>query len=203
MQKAVFEKRIYNSSAFTEAMRDILDHLKDLRAAVRRKRVDGKFARKIMLVVSCVNGCRYCIYGHSRAALASGVSEDELHTLLTGDLGAFPKEETVALTFAQHYAESCEHPDPVAWQRLVDCYGFQTAQDILAYLRMITMGNLLGNTFDAMLSRLVGKPAPGSGFWSEAGVLIKALFVFPIRMLFHSTVDFFRERGSSSGISSV
>lgn len=183
MRNTVFERRIYNPSTFTETMRDIFDHLKDLRGAVRGKQVDGKLAEKIMLVVSRVNGCRYCIYGHSRAALASGVSEEELHTLLSGDLGIFPREESVALTFAQHYAESREHPDPVAWQRLVDCYGLQTARDILAYLRMITMGNLLGNTFDALLSRLVGNPAPKSSLWSEIRVLFKALFVFPVGML--------------------
>lgn len=203
MQKAVFEKRIHSSSAFTLTMRDIFDHLKDLQGAVRRKQVDEKFAEKIMLVVSRVNGCRYCIYGHSRAALSSGVSEEELQMLLSGDLGIFPREETVALIFAQHYAESCEHPDPVGWQRLVDCYGLQTAQDILAYLRMITMGNLLGNTFDALLSRLVGKPAPGSRFWSEAGVLIKAVVVFPIGMLSHSVVNFLSEKIFSSGTLSV
>ena len=191
MCNAVFDRRIYTPPAFTETMYDILDHLKDLRSAVRRGKVDRKFTEKIMLVVSQVNGCRYCIYGHSRAALASGVSEDELHMLLSGELGNFPKAESVALAFAQHYAESHEHPDPVAWQRLVDCYGLQTAQNILAYLRMITMGNLLGNTFDALLSRLIGKPAPGSSFWGEMGVLIEALVVFPIGMLVRSMVNFF------------
>jgi AhpD family alkylhydroperoxidase len=201
MRNTVFDRRIYSSSTFAETMSDIFVHLKELRSAVRHARIDGEFAEKIMLVVSRVNGCRYCIYGHSRAALASGVSEDELQILLSGELGGFPKEEAVALTFAQHYAESHEHPDPVAWQRLVDCYGLQIAQDILAYLRMITMGNLLGNTFDALLSRINGRPAPGSSFWSETSVLFKALVVFPIGMLVHSVVDSWRRDSSSGALS--
>ena len=32
---------------------------------------------------------------------------------------------------------------------------------------MITFGNLVGNTFDALLSRFAGKPAPGSSLDME------------------------------------
>lgn len=46
------------------------------------------------------------------------------------------------------------------------------ARDILAYIRMITFGNLLGNTLDAFFSRLAGRPAPGSTLWDELGVLL-------------------------------
>jgi AhpD family alkylhydroperoxidase len=201
MRSATFDRRIYTPSTFGETMRDITDHLGDLQVARRNGHVDRKFAQKIMLVVSRVNGCRYCIYGHSRAALVSGVSEGELRSLLSGELGVFPEDESVALTFAQHYAESCEHPDPIAWQRLVDDYGLPVAQDILAYLRMITMGNLLGNTFDALLSRFAGKPTRGSSFWNEAGVLIAAFCVFPIKMFVCSVVIFFHKPCSSSGTS--
>jgi AhpD family alkylhydroperoxidase len=199
MRGSAFDRRIYTPSTFAETMRDVIEHMGDLRNAARGGRVDGEIAQKIMLVVSRVNGCRYCIYGHSRTALVAGVSEEELQSLLSGESGAFSKEEAVALTFAQHYAESFERPNPIAWQRLVDCYGLQPAQDILAYLRMITMGNLLGNTFDALLSRFLGKPARESSLWSEAGVLIAVLFVFPIGMLIRSAVIFFRRPHSSSG----
>jgi AhpD family alkylhydroperoxidase len=203
MRSATLDRRIYTPSTFAEKMHDITDHLGDLRVATRNRHIDRKFAQKIMLAVSRINGCRYCLYGHSRAALVAGVDEKELQSLLSGELGVFPEDESVALTFAQHYAESCEHPDPIAWQRLVDCYGSQTAQDILAYLRMITMGNLLGNTFDALLSRFAGKPTQGSSFWSEASVLFAAFFVFPIKMVVRSMVIFFHKPHSSSGTSPV
>lgn len=203
MRSTAFDRRVYTPVTFARAMRAIFDHLDDLRNAARGGRVDRKFAQKIMLVVSRVNGCRYCLYGHSRAALVSGVSEGELQSLLSGELGTFPKAEAIALTFAQHYAESCEHPDPIAWQRLVDDYGLQTAQDILAYLRMITMGNLLGNTFDALLSRFIGRPARESSFWSEAGVLIAALLVFPGGMLLRFVNNLYRRACSVSGTSAA
>lgn len=179
----VFNRRIYTFPAFRADVRQIFDHLDDLRQAVRGGWVDKAFAEKLMLVVSTVNGCRYCCYGHSRAALAVGVSEAELQSLLALKLGIFPAHEATALTFAQHYAETNGQPDPTAWQRVVTYYGESTANDILAYLRMITFGNLLGNTFDALLSRLVGKPAPNSSLWSELSVLLGVTWLLPSRLI--------------------
>jgi AhpD family alkylhydroperoxidase len=178
-----FNRRIYTFLAFKTDVQQIFDHMDELRRAARGGRVSKAFAEKIMLVVTSVNGCRYCSYGHSRAALAAGVSEIELQRLLALDLGTFPVKETTALTFAQHYAESACQPDPAAWQRVVAYYGQETAHDILAYLRMITFGNLLGNTFDALLSRLAGKPAPGSSLGSELGILLGTLWMPPLRLI--------------------
>lgn len=183
--KTSFQKRIYTFPAFKADVQQIFDHIEDLRRASRSGRVSKAFAQKIMLVVSSVNGCRYCCYGHSQAALAAGVSESELQSLLALDLGAFDAHEVTALTFAQHFAEANCQPDPAAWQRVVDYYGEETAQDILTYLRMITFGNLLGNTFDALLSRFAGKPAPDSSLSSELGVLLGAVWMPPSRLVLH------------------
>lgn len=183
MNTATFSKRIYTLSTFTTDTKNIFDHMDALRNAARGGRVSKAFAEKIMMVVTSVNGCRYCSYGHSRAALAAGIPEAELQKLMALELGNFPENEVVALTFAQHYAESCCHPDPAAWQRVTSYYGEETANDIMTYLRMITFGNLLGNTFDAMLSRFTGKSAPDSSIWSELGVLLGAIWMPPLRLL--------------------
>jgi AhpD family alkylhydroperoxidase len=194
MTAATFDRRIYTLPTFSTDVKSIFDHIDDLRAAARGGRVNKVFAEKLMLVVTRVNGCRYCSYGHSRAALAAGVPEAELQKLMALDLETFPENEVIALTFAQHYAESCCHPDPAAWERLVTYYGAETANDILAYLRMITFGNLFGNTFDALLSRITGKPAPGSNLWSELGVLLGAMWMPPSRLL----LRLFNRKGSKA-----
>ncbi|MBN2388619.1 MAG: carboxymuconolactone decarboxylase family protein [Anaerolineales bacterium] len=155
----------------------------ELRQAARGGRVSKAFAEKIMLAISQVNGCRYCLYGHSRTALAAGVSPDEVRQLLAGALGSFPEQEAVALAFAQHYAECQCRPDPKTVQRLEAFYGPEKAGDIQAYLRMITFGNLYGNTFDALLSRLRGRPAPGSSLGNELGVLFGVFVFVPLAML--------------------
>jgi len=182
MNTATFNKRIYSVPTFTADVKNIFDHMDALRRAARSGRVSHAFAEKIMMVVTSVNGCRYCSYGHSRAALAAGVSDSELQKLMALDLGTFPENEAVALTFAQHYAESCCNPDPAAWQRVTSYYGEEAANDIMTYLRMITFGNLLGNTFDALLSRFSGKPAQDSNLWSEIGVLLGTIWMPPFRL---------------------
>lgn len=183
MNTNAFSRRIYTWPEFKTAVRDVFGHMDDLRSAVRAGRVSKAFSEKIMLAVTRVNGCRYCAYGHTRAALAAGVAESELHQLMAGDLGGFPEQETIALAFAQHYAESACRPDPAAWQRVETYYGAEPAQDIQTYLRMITFGNLFGNTFDALLSRLGGRPAKGSSLWSELGVILGVFVLVPVEVV--------------------
>lgn len=143
-----FHKRTFTLRSFGQSLTDLLAHLDDLAAVVKNRRIERAFGEKIMLAVTQVNDCRYCSFFHSHQALRAGVTEVEIAQLLKGELGDFPPEQAVALAFAQHYAEQAGHPDADAWQKLVDFYGPQAAGEILVYIRMITFGNLLGNTFD-------------------------------------------------------
>lgn len=170
MQEKAYDKRVFGPRSLIAHAFALVSHWPDLRAVLRRREVSRAFAEKIMLAVTQVNGCRYCNYAHSRAALRAGVSEAELRQLLALELGAFPEHEAVALAFAQHYAETEGRPDPAALRRLRDYYG-PAAGEILTYIRMITIGNLYGNTFDAFLARLSGRPAPGGSAASELGAL--------------------------------
>lgn len=174
---AAFNKRTFTLAYFGALVREVIAHRGDIQAAARGGRINKPFAEKIMLAVTRVNGCRWCNYGHTQAALAVGVSPEEIQQLMAQELGAFPEEEAVALAFAQHFAESKDNPDPEAWQRVVDTYGPEAAQDILAYIRMITLGNLYGNTFDALLARLQGRPSPESRLLDELVVVAAPLVV--------------------------
>lgn len=178
-----FDKRIYRPRTLIADLKEMMTHMDDLRAAARADRVDRAFAERIMLAVTEVNGCRYCSYGHTRAALQAGVSEQEIQSLKIGDFEALPDEQRVALLFAQHYAEQGGNPDPEARERLVATYGEDTARDILAYIRMITLGNLLGNTFDAILSRFAGRPAEDSSLLSEVAVLLLVVLFAPVGLV--------------------
>ena len=172
MMNQGFNRRIYTSpKEMIDAVMDILRHAPDLKAASRSGEIDKAFSEKIMLAVTQVNGCRYCDYGHTRAALKVGVTEDEIVSIARGELGDFPEDEAVALIYAQHFAESAGNPDPEATQRFVDYYGEEKARYIMAYIRMIMWGNLMGNTFDAVLSRFKGNPCRDSTLCSELGVL--------------------------------
>jgi AhpD family alkylhydroperoxidase len=183
MQTA-FNRRIYDVPSFRAGIADAFAYLDDFKAAHRSGRVSHTFAERIMLAVTQVNGCRYCDWGHTRAATAAGVTDAELEAIRTGCFDdAIPSEEIPALLFAQHYAHTGGQPDPAAWENLIRTYGPDTANDIRCYVRMITIGNLSGNTFDAFLSRMVGRPAPGSTLWQELGVLLGAFVLIPAEMV--------------------
>jgi AhpD family alkylhydroperoxidase len=172
MDRGKFDRRIFSLRSFLRAAGEMARCHREVREAVKAGRVDKAFAERIMLAVSRVNGCRYCTYAHTRAALREGVPQGELKRLMAGDFGAVPQDQVVALHFAQHYAETEGRTDPEARRTLVETYGEDKARDILTYIRLITVGNLYGNTFDALLSRLAGRPAPGSNPVSEVAVVL-------------------------------
>lgn len=107
-----------------------------------------------MLAVTNVNGCRYCSYFHTKQALKSGLSQEEVSQLLYGNIANIPEDETVAVIYAQHWAESDAHPDPEALKRVQQTYGIGKTEAIHLMLRMIRMGNLLGNSWDYFLYRI-------------------------------------------------
>lgn len=120
-----------------------------------RELISPAFRERLMMVVTEVNGCRYCSYFHARNALTAGVSETELRDLLDRSIPKdTPAEELAALTYAQHWAESDARPDSDAVRCLIETYGQEKADAIHIVLRMIRVGNLLGNLGDYVLFRL-------------------------------------------------
>ncbi|MBN1121100.1 MAG: carboxymuconolactone decarboxylase family protein [Anaerolineae bacterium] len=181
--QTTFKKRIFDMPTFKATIDDVVDHMDDLKSASRSGRISKAFSERIMLAVTQVNGCRYCEYGHTRSALAAGVSDEEIRSIMSAEFDDLPQDEVVALMYAQHVAESKGNPDPDATQRLEDTYGPDTARDIQAYIRMIMFGNLYGNTFDAFLNRLTFKPVSGSRLGDELGVLFGGIVLMPVGML--------------------
>lgn len=158
----VFKKRIYRSLA--DFMRDFwfpVRNRKRLRQLNERGLVAPAFRERLMIAVTAVNGCRYCSYFHARQALKTGVSAEEIRDLMSGVIAGCPEDEVVALAYAQHWAEADGHPSAEAVQRLQDVYGEENAHAIELVLRLIRLGNLMGNTWDYILYRATFGKWPG------------------------------------------
>lgn len=183
MNARTFSRRIFTYPTFIRAIDELLVRLPDLKRAARGGRVSKAFSERIMLAVTQVNGCRYCNWGHSLAALKAGVPQEQIDAILSNEFTELPEEEISALLFAHHYAESAGDYDPEAWEKLVGQYTEEGARDILAYIRMITFGNLWGNSFDALLSRFIGRPAPNSSLPSELGIIFGSVVILPFKVL--------------------
>lgn len=179
----VFPKRIFNLAGFYRSMRDFLASGGDLQRARQSGRVDQSFAERMMLAVSVVNGCRACCTMHSRFALRTGASTEEISKFRMGDWADTPTEELVALLYAQHFAESGGTSTPEARTRLVETYGEAKTHDLMAFIRFAQLTNLFGNTAEALWSRLLGIPAPRSTWWQEGSVLLLGIILLPAAML--------------------
>lgn len=161
--KPIWTKRVYSARLFFQDILFMTLRIFALIDTVRSRRIARPFAEKIMLATTAVNECAYCARLHSQLALHNGVAAEEITQLLAADLDrAVDDYEYRALCFAQHYAETDRHPGAEDVQALVDFYGQNKANDIMMYIRLIYIGNLIGNTFDALRSRLRGKPHPDS-----------------------------------------
>jgi AhpD family alkylhydroperoxidase len=146
---AQFPKRIYhNPIQFFQDLAYLLTH------APTRGAISLAFRERLMMAVTSVNACRYCAHFHAQVALTTGMSRAEIEQILDGEFTRAPERELPALLYAQHWAETNAQPDPIARVQFVQAYGDDTARAIESVLRMIRVGNLLGNTFDYVLYRL-------------------------------------------------
>jgi len=162
-----YKRRTYCSLSemFTD-VQAILSRRKEIRSLMRGGVIAPAFRERLMLVVTEVNGCRYCSYAHARAALSEGVPQKEIEALAGGVFEGGPPEELPALLYAQHWAESNGKPEATGRDRVVERYGESAVETMELALRMIRVGNLSGNTFDYLLHRIsFGR----WGAWKRAG----------------------------------
>jgi AhpD family alkylhydroperoxidase len=151
-----FRRRIYRGPAdFLEDIRFVIGNRSLMKRALRSGEISPGFRERLMMVVTEVNGCRYCSSYHSAQSIKAGLSNDELRILLSGQIPEnSPAEEIPALVYARHWAETNAGPDFDAVHHLVKTYLDEKASMIHAILRMIRAGNLMGNTWDYFLNRI-------------------------------------------------
>ncbi len=150
----MFNRRTYRSPAeLLTDLRVMMSRRKEIRSLMRGELVAPSFRERLMLVVTGVNGCRYCSYAHAREALATGITREEIEALGRGLFADSPLEEVPALLYAQHWAETNGEPEAPVRQQVVARYGDRVVEMIDLALHMIRTGNLSGNTFDYLLYR--------------------------------------------------
>ena len=185
-----FMKRLYDVETFQRFIADAVASFANMRKSRKNPDITAAFSNRILLVVTHVNGCRYCTFVHTKNALEEGMSEDEVQGILGGEFDAAPSNESVALLYAEHYADSAGHPSPEATQKLIETYGEDTAAQILGIIRGIMVGNLHGNMIDALRNRIKRKPVPESSLWRELGIVLGVVVFVPylaIKQLITST----------------
>ena len=174
-----FFKRIYTARELYKAIYCALRTTKYMRKSRNNGEMNSEFTERIMLAVTEVNGCEVCSYVHTKIALEKGMSTDEIQSLLSGNAQTVPEEETYAILFAQHYADTRANPSLNAWNRIIDVYGQTKALGILGAVRMMMMANIYGIAISALRRRLKGAPVKKSSLLYEIGMLLSILIYLP------------------------
>jgi len=150
-----FKKRTFNSfREFIEEFKFIIENRDRIKKLEAGELIDAEFRQRLMMAVTEVNGCRYCSYYHSKLALKAGISQEELDSLLSGELKDCPEDQILALVYAQHWTENKGQPDQEMIDRVKSEYGAEKFSTISLAVRMINFGNLSGNSFDYFLYKL-------------------------------------------------
>jgi len=158
-----YQKRFYRRAP--DLWRDLSALKRDrtqIRALNRGQVIDKAFQERLMLAVTEVNGCRYCAYAHAKVALSAGLTAADIEALAEGSLRGIPPEQIPAVLYARHWAETDAAPDPAVRQPVLETYGQERLDAIELSMRMIRVGNLLGNTFDYLMYRV------SFGRWGDA-----------------------------------
>jgi AhpD family alkylhydroperoxidase len=178
MEKTMKKRRYSISEAYRITL-NAFRSVHDLKRAKRAGDMDKKFMERIMLAVTQVNGCAMCSYYHAKAALESGMSDDEIKNMLGGDGASVPEGERRAVLFAQHYADTRGNPSKQAWESIRSAYGETGARGILAAVRMIMMGNVYGIAWGSFLGRFSGKADARSDLLYELGIMLCSVLYVP------------------------
>ncbi len=193
-----FDKRIVNLKTQNEHIQLFIKHSNAFVEAQLNPVISKSFSESVSLAISQVNGCKLCSYTHAKNALKSGMSQEEVDFLMTGEgFDNAPKEQLEALLFAQHYADTKGNPDPATKQKLTDTYGEEKTKDIMASILMMNLTNLHGNTAEALGLRFKGKAVEYSNFWQEIAVTINFFKVMPVilyKMLKYKLIGTKRDR---------
>ena len=150
-----FKKRVYGSwGEFFADVRFLMRNARQLIRVYRRGILPPAFRERLMVAVTSVYGCRFCSWIHTREALKSGLDRQEIARLLSGGMENCPEEESIAVLYAQHWADSNANPDHEAVKRLEEAYGAEKAEAMNTILCLVRFGNLTGNLWDYLLYRI-------------------------------------------------
>lgn len=186
-----FNKRIFTIKENTKILNRAAKGLGFLLYAKKHKLFNKKFKERIMLAVTEVNGCELCSYIHTKIALSSGMKRSEISDILDGGKSNIPDEEIVGVLFAQHYADSHEHPDKEAINSLIEEYGREKAKIICSILAVITLTNSMGISMGLFKDRILLRRVKKSKLINEIGIPLLTIIIFPMLFIFHKIKTIF------------
>lgn len=183
-----FRRRVYaDPRALVAAFGRLWQRPERLAALRANEQLTPALLAKLALAVAGAHGAPAGRGPLARYAQAQGLNAEQIASLVRGEMAYATVEEAPALYFARRWAEEDGRVEAELVQRLEETYGPRTAADLLTALELITLVHRVGNTADALVSRLLGQPSPKTTLADELAVLAVALLglapLFPVLLL--------------------
>lgn len=128
------------------------------------------FREKLNLAVTGINKSGQFSFIHTKTAIEKGVKISEVKRLLAGQLDTFPEDETAALLYAKHWAETRGDIDRRKRQTVIAFFGLRETRLLEAVIISALFATLCSNTAIAHTT--------GTGKSSAAAYLLSSPFAW-------------------------
>jgi len=151
--------------------------------AIYDGRLDEGFREQLMVAVAFQNRAPYCNWGHRNWASLAGISDEELGKIEKLHLDEIDPEVATAVIYVRALVSSEWQDAPRDLrQQMHEYFTWREIEDIELIARAMDVSNRAGNTWDAMLSRLQGRPIEDSDLLSEIIFSYLFLCILPNRL---------------------
>jgi AhpD family alkylhydroperoxidase len=121
--------------------------------------LDPAFREALMVAVARLNDAPYCDWAHSTWAESAGASREDIAKIGRASAHRLDRPTWVATTFVRALASTdFKHATRDLRQEMTTRYTADEIRDIELVARVMDLVNRISNTYEAMLSRLQGKP---------------------------------------------
>jgi AhpD family alkylhydroperoxidase len=151
--------------------------------AIYDGRLDEDFREVLMVAVAFQNQAPYCNWGHRTWASLAGVSDEDLGKIEELHVDELDPQVATAVMYVRALVSSDWQNAPSDLrQQMQEYFTWREIEDIELIARAMDISNRGGNTWDAMLSRLNGKPVEDSDLLSEIFFSHMFLSILPNRL---------------------
>lgn len=151
--------------------------------AIYDGRLDEGFREELMVAVAFQNQAPYCNWGHRTWASLAGISDEELGKIEEQDFDELDPKVAAAVTYVRTLVSSDWQDAPRELRhQMHEHFTWKEIEDIELIARAMDVSNRAANTWDAMLSRLQGRPIGDSDLLSEIFFSYLFLCVLPNRL---------------------
>jgi AhpD family alkylhydroperoxidase len=153
----------------------LMSEFQELYAIWGKSKLDPAFREELMVAVARQNDAPYCSWMHRTWAELAGSSREVIEKIELLDPRGLDARKWAAVAYVRALASNDMKPVSGQLRRRVEAHFSQREiDDIELVARAMDLINRMANTFDAMVSRLQGKPAADSDILDE--VVFSGLF---------------------------